>query len=422
MENFKPNDRIVVIGGGFAGLQFVKQLKNKNLRVTLVDKHNYHSFQPLLYQIASARIEPASISFPFRKLFQGYKNFDFRMAEVERVDKVQKKIYTDSGEIKYDHLVIATGCTTNFFGNNDMAKNSLPMKELSEAIEIRNRVLLDFEEFSSASSKEKERLLNIVIVGAGATGVELSGAFAELKNEILPKDYPKVDFSALDIYLVEGGQYTLGNMGEESRKMSQQYLEELGVRVKTGVTLKSYDGKEAVLSNDETIPCKNLIWSAGVTGNIIPGVAENENIIRNRYIVDRYNCVKDAESIYAIGDIAYMETPNYPHGHPQVANVAINQGKNLAKNIVKSIKNKKLTEYTYKDLGMMATIGKNKAVVELKHLKFQGFFAWVVWMFLHLMLILSVKNKIIIFINWAWAYITKDTSLRLIINPKEKVN
>lgn len=418
--NIKPNDRIVIIGGGFAGIKIIKDLKNKPVRITLIDKHNFHSFQPLLYQVASARVEPASISFPFRKMFQGYKNFDFRMAKVERVDKEQKMVVTDNGNVRYDHLIIATGCTTNFFGNEEMKKNALPMKTMQEAIDIRNKVLQDFESYATASSEEKEKLMNIVIVGAGATGVELSGAFSELKNDVLPKDYPKVDFSGLDIYLLEGSENTLGNMSDDSKKTSRKYLEELGVRVKTGVVLKSYDGDNAVLSNGEIIPCKNLIWSAGVTGNVVQGVANPENIVRNRYIVDRYNRVVDTENIYAVGDIAYMETPLYPKGHPQVANVAINQGKNLAKNFIRSMNEKKLTEYEYKDMGMMATIGKNKAVVDLKHIHFEGIMAWLVWMFLHLMLILSVRNKLIIFINWAWAYITKDTSLRLIINSDKE--
>ena len=420
--NIKPNDRIVIIGGGFAGMQLIKILKNTPVRITLIDNKNFHSFQPLLYQVASARVEPASISFPFRKVFQGYPNFDFRLADVERVDTAQKQVIVDNGAVKYDHLVIATGCTSNFFGNDEMKRYALPMKEMSEAIEIRNRILMDFETYATANAEEKEKLMNIVVVGAGATGVELSGAFAELKNDVLPKDYPKVDFSGLDIILLEGGPYTLGNMSDESRKHSRKYLEKLGVRVRTNVVLKSYDGNNAILSTGEIIPCKNLIWSAGVSGNVIPGVTEKENIIRSRYIVDRYNRVKDSENIYAIGDVAYMETPLYPKGHPQVANVAINQGKNLGKNIINSLQEKKLKEYEYKDLGMMATIGKNKAVVDLKHFKFQGFLAWVVWMFLHLMLILGVRNKLIIFINWAWAYITKDTSLRLIITPFRKKN
>ena len=418
--NIKPNDRIVVIGGGFAGLHLIKELKNKPVRVTLIDKQNFHSFQPLLYQVASARIEPASISFPLRKVFHGYKNFDFRMSEVLRIDTKTKQVVTDSGNVKYDHLVIASGCSSNFFGNDELRKNALPMKEMPDAIDIRNSILMDFEKYAIADASEKEKLMNIIVVGAGPTGVELSGAFAELKNDILPKDYPKVDFSGLDIYLLEGGPVTLPTMSAQAQKTSREYLEKLGVRVKTNVILKSYDGDNAYLSTGEIIPCKNLIWSAGVAGNIVDGVTEKDHIVRNRYMVDRYNHVLDTDSIYAIGDIAYMETPLYPKGHPQVANVAINQGKNLGKNFVRSLKGKKIKQYEYKDLGTMATIGKNKAVVDLKYLKFKGFFAWLVWMFLHLMLILSVRNKLIIFINWAWAYITKDTSLRLIFARPKK--
>ncbi|HHT21885.1 MAG TPA: NAD(P)/FAD-dependent oxidoreductase [Bacteroidales bacterium] len=416
----KPNDRVVIIGGGFAGMRLVKALKNSPVRVTLIDKQNFHSFQPLLYQVASARIEPASISFPFRKAFHGYKNFDFRLAEVEGVDTEQKIVLTSNGNVRYDHLVIATGCTTNFFGNEDLKKHALPMKEMSEAIDIRNRILLDFEEFATATEEEREKLLNIVIVGAGATGVELAGAFAELKNDILSKDYPKVDFSGLDIILLEGAPSPLNNMSENAKRYSRKSLENLGVRVKTGVILKSYDGHHATLSSGEVIPCKNLIWSAGVSGNIIDGVCSKESIIRNRYVVDRYNRVEGTENIYALGDVAYMVTPKYPNAHPQVANVAINQAMNLGKNMLRALKEKKLKPYEYKDLGMMATIGNNKAVVDLKFFKFQGFLAWVTWMFLHLMLILSARNKAIIFLNWAWSYATKDTSLRLIFKPSKR--
>ncbi len=415
---FKANDKIVIIGGGFAGLQLIKTLKNTPVEILLIDKQNFHSFQPLLYQVASARIEPASISFPFRKVFQGYKNFDFLMASVMEVDTEKQLIKTDVNVVEYDHLVIATGCTSNFFGNDALEKFALPMKEMTEAIVIRNKILLDFENYLTSSEEEKERMMNIIVVGAGATGVELSGAFAELKNDVLPKDYPNIDFSALNIILLEGGPHTLGNMSDDSRKQSQKYLEELGVTVRTNVILKSFDGNNAELSTGEVIPCKNLIWSAGVTGNIVEGVTGPENRVRNRFVVDRMGRVKGTKNVYALGDVAYMETPLYPKGHPQVANVAINQAKNLGKNIIRILKGKEPKEYEYKDLGMMATIGKNKAVVDLKHLKFHGFPAWLTWMFLHLMLILTVRNKLIIFINWAWAYVTKDTSLRLIIRPK----
>ncbi len=418
--NIKPKDKIVIVGGGFAGMRLVKELKNQPVDIILIDKQNYHSFQPLFYQVASARLEPASISFPFRKVFQKYRNFEFRMAEVKSADVNNNLLITSNGVVHYDHLVVSTGCTTNFFGNDEIRRNSLAMKTMQEAIEIRNRILLDFEAYLTAGYEEQEALMNIVIVGAGATGVELAGAFAELKNEILPKDYPNVDFSRLKITLLEGSPFTLSVMSDESKKMSRKYLEDLGVEIKTGVTLTSYDGNTAKLSTGETIRCRNLIWSAGVTGNTIEGITVKENIVRNRYLVDRFNRVKDSENVYALGDIALMQTPTYPNGHPQVANVAITQAKNLADNIKKSLQGRKTNEYEYRNKGSMATIGKHKAVVDLKFWKFQGFFAWLIWMFLHLMLILSVRNKLIIFINWAWSYFTKDTSLRLIINPDEQ--
>lgn len=416
----KPKDHIVIIGGGFAGMRLVKDLKNAPVRITLIDKQNYHSFQPLFYQVASARLEPASISFPFRKVFQKFRNFEFRMAEVKSVDTGNNLLITSNGVVHYDHLIIGTGCTTNFFGNEEIKKNSLAMKTMQEAIEIRNRILLGFEDYQTADFEKKEGLMNLIIVGAGATGVELAGSFAELRNDVLPKDYPKVDFSKLRIILLEGSPFTLGVMSDQSKKMSRKYLEDLGVEIKTGVVLQSYDGNTAKLSSGETILCSTLIWSAGVTGNVIPGVTTPENLVRNRYVVDRNNLVKGTKNVYAVGDIAYMETPLFPKGHPQVANVAITQARNLAKNIKKTLGGKMINEYEYRDKGSMATIGKNKAVVDLKFWKFQGLFAWFVWMFLHLMLILSVRNKLIIFINWAWSYVTKDTSLRLIINPDEK--
>ena len=416
----KPKDHIVIIGGGFAGMRLVKDLKNAPVRITLIDKQNYHSFQPLFYQVASARLEPASISFPFRKVFQKFRNFEFRMAEVKSVDTGNNLLITSNGVVHYDHLIIGTGCTTNFFGNEEIKNNSLAMKTMQEAIEIRNRILLGFEDYQTADFEKKEALMNLIIVGAGATGVELAGSFAELRNDILPKDYPKVDFSKLRIILLEGSPFTLGVMSDQSKKMSRKYLEDLGVEIKTGVVLQSYDGNTAKLSSGEIILCSTLIWSAGVTGNVIPGVTTSENLVRNRYVVDRNNLVKGTKNVYAVGDIAYMETPLFPKGHPQVANVAITQARNLAKNIKKTLGGKMINEYEYRDKGSMATIGKNKAVVDLKFWKFQGLFAWFVWMFLHLMLILSVRNKLIIFINWAWSYVTKDTSLRLIINPDEK--
>ena len=423
---FKTGDKVVIIGGGFAGLQLAKRLMKADLKVVLVDKQNHHQFQPLFYQVASGRLEPSSISFPFRKIFQKSKNVDFRMAEITKIYPTEKKIMTTyDRSITYDHLIIATGCKTNFFGNKEMSENAFSMKTTGESIDIRNKILFSFEKEIFARPEDKQAWMNIVIVGGGPTGVELSGAFAELKKDVLPKDYHNIDFSKFNIILLEGSKNTLNNMSEESKIASRKYLEQLTVIVKTETLLVSYDGNEAVLNTGERIPTTNVIWAAGVTGNIVDGL-EPEDVFKNRYIVDRYNKLKRFDNIYALGDVAYMETPKYSQGHPQVANVAINQAKTLGQNIVKSLmkKNYKLQEYEYYDLGMMATIGKHKAVVEFPFLKFKGPIAWYIWMFLHLMLILSVRNKIVIFFNWAWSYWTKDTSLRLITNidyKKEKV-
>lgn len=410
--------KIILIGGGFAGLHLAKQLSNTDFDVLLIDKQNHHQFQPLYYQVASARLEPSNISFPFRKIFQKTKNIQIRLAEVTKIVTESNKIETTIGDFSYDFLVIASGCKTNFFGNEQISKHALSMKTTEEAIEIRNNILLNFEKLISAKQEEKESLLNIVLVGAGATGVELAGAFSEMKKDILPRDYPQMDFSKLNIILLEGSKNTLNNMSEDSKVASKKYLEELGVIVKTKTFVTNYDGKVATLNTGETIHTNNLIWAAGVTGNIIEGI-NPENVIRNRYRVDRYNKILDTQNVYAIGDIGYMETPKYPNGHPQVANVAINQGKNLALNFINLLKGKPLKEYEYKDLGSMATIGKYRAVVDLPFIKFQGFFAWWVWMFLHLMLILSVRNKLAIFFNWAWNYLAKDSSLRLILKQKK---
>ena len=346
------------------------------------------------------------------------------MADVVSIDPNEKKIMTSYDRtITYDHLVIASGCRTNFFGNKQMSENTFSMKTTQDAIEIRNKILFSFEKEIFARPEDKQAWMNIIIVGAGPTGVELSGAFAELKKDVLPKDYHNIDFSKFNIILLEGSKNTLNNMSEESKVSSRKYLEEMSVIVKTETLLVSYDGNEAVLNTGEIIPSKNVIWAAGVKGNIIEGLLQ-QDIFKNRYIVDRYNKLKSFPNIYALGDVAYMETPKYPNGHPQVANVAINQANNLGKNILKSLKDENYIpkEYEYHDFGMMATIGKHKAVVEFPFMKFKGPVAWYVWMFLHLMLILSVRNKVFIFFNWAWSYLTKDTSLRIITNINYKKN
>lgn len=426
MKSLSQKKKVVVVGGGFAGIQFVRSLNEKLFDVLLIDKVNHHQFQPLFYQVASSQIEPSSISFPFRNVFRKKKNVQIRLAEVQDIFQRENKIATDIGAFDYDYLVLAMGCKTNFFGNENVEKNVFTLKTTYDAIHIRNHILLTFEKIISAKEDEREALFNLVIVGAGPTGVELSGAFAEIKKDVLPRDYRGIDFSKLNIILVEGTPHTLNSMSDASKVQSKKYLEQMGVQVLTETFVKDYDGETLLLSNGKQIKSKTVIWSAGVIGNVIEGFTPDAYARGNRLIVDRFNRVSGSDNIYAIGDIAYMTTPLYPKGHPQLANVAINQAKKLAKNLYRIQKNEKLIEFEYHDRGSMATIGKNKAVVDLPFMHFKGYFAWLVWMFLHLMLILTVRNKLIIFINWAWAYFSRDSSLRLIltpvIRPKKKEN
>lgn len=412
--------KVIVIGGGFAGIHLVRRLDEELFDIILIDKINHYQFQPLFYQVATSQIEPASISFPLRYVFKRKKNVQIRLAEVLSVDKANNKINTTIGEFDYDYLVIAIGCTTNFFGNINIEKNSLTLKSTYDAITIRNHILQTFENIISVSDEERPPYLNLVIVGAGPTGVELSGAFAEIKKNILPRDYHGIDFSKFKIILVEGSKHTLGNMSDTAKEASRKYLEQMGVTLYMDTIVKDYDGNALTLSNGEIIKTKTVIWAAGVTGNRIEGFDKDIFAPGNRLKVNRINKVEKCENVFAVGDISLMVTPKYPKGHPQVANVAINQAKLLADNLKRMMLNKPTNEFEYKDLGSMATIGKYKAVADFPVVRFKGYFAWVIWMFLHLMLILSVKNKIIIFIDWAWAFITKDTSLRLILTQDKQ--
>lgn len=414
----ETREKIVIIGGGFAGLQLAKSLNNKRKKVIVIDKVNHHMFQPLFYQVACGRIEPSNISFPFRKIFQRSRNVQYRMTEVQKILPEQNKIITEDAEFTYDKLVIATGCKTNFFGNGKMEHLTFGMKNTQEAIAIRNHVLLTFEKLIIERKRSDDGNWNIVIVGSGPTGVELAGAFAEMKKNILPRDYPHMNFDNLNIILVSSTTTPLSVMSEESQQMSEKYLKELGVQFMSDEFVTDYDGDKVYMKSGKTIASNNVIWAAGVIGNIIEGL-NPDVMIRNRYKTDRFNRVLGYQNIYAIGDIAYMETPKYPQAHPQVANVAINQGKNLGRNFLRKSENE-WKQYEYNDQGSMATIGKHRAVVDLPGFKFQGFLAWYFWMFLHLMLILSVRNKIAIFFNWMWSYLNKDSSLRLIIIPNKK--
>jgi NADH dehydrogenase len=412
--------KIVIIGAGFAGLRLARKLKNKNFEIWLIDKNNYHQFQPLFYQVATAGLEPSSIAFPLRKVFQKQKNIHVRCTEVISIDPSKKSISTGIGEIKYDYLVIATGAGTNFFGNELVEKNALPMKSLSEALNLRNTILQNLENALVAEEDTKTALLNIVIVGGGPTGVEVSGALAEMKKQVLPKDYPELDFKAMNIYLVEAGTKTLGVMSEQASLKSQQYLNKLGVQVLTSTQVSSYDGNEVVFSNGNKIKTKNLIWAAGVKGNLIKGLPDAVIAKGKRIKVNRFNEVEGVHNVFALGDIAFMVTDKYPNGHPQVATVANEQADRFYANLLNLEQQKPLIQFEYKDKGSMATVGRNLAVVDLPYIKFQGFFAWLFWMFLHLMLILGVKNKLLVFINWMWNYFAFDQSFRLIIKSDKK--
>lgn len=410
--------RIVIIGAGFGGLRLAEKLVDSEYQVVLIDKNNYHQFQPLFYQVATSGIEPSSILFPLRKIFQKKQDFYIRIADVYSIDTVKKQLSTSLDVVWYDYLVIATGVKTNYFGMKNMETYSFPMKTISEAMALRNRILLNLEKavtLFNHHEEEKESLLNIYVVGGGPTGVEVSGAIAEMKKFVLPKDYPDLDFNQMKITLVEGDPKLLGNMSENASKKSVQYLQKMGVDVMLNTRVTDFDGEYISFADGNKVRTKLVIWAAGISGVVPPGLPE-ELIGRGRRImVDEYNRVKGFDDVFAIGDIALMINDESPKGHPQVAQVAIQQGKNVARNFKAMLRNEKLKPFKYIDRGSLATIGRNRAVADLSFIKFGGFFAWMTWMFVHLMAILGVKNRLLIFINWMWNYITYDQSLRLIL-------
>lgn len=414
--------RVVIVGGGFAGVSMAKSLANKNVQVVLIDKRNYHTFQPLLYQVSSAGLEPDSIAYPLRKIIKNHKHTYFRLTEVEEIDANKKEIHTDIGTLTFDYLILATGTKTNYFGNKTIEAHSMPMKKVPQALNIRSLILQNFESAAVSNNKaDREALLNFVIVGGGPTGVELAGAIAELKNHILPRDYKDIDANRMQIHLLEGNARVLPPMSEHASKKAEQFLHKLGVKVHCNTFVKDYDGKTVTTNSDLVLQSETLIWAAGVTGRPVKGL--DAKVIMehsNRYKVNRYNQVEGYNSIFALGDIALMETEAFPKGHPQVAQPAIQQGKLLGKNILRLIDNKPLKEFTYNDKGSMATVGRNKAVVDLKHYKFAGFFAWFVWMFVHLMSLVGFRNRVIVFFNWTYNYINFDKAARLIIRPYNK--
>lgn len=407
---------VVVIGGGFGGLEVAKHLAKQPVEVLLLDKHNYHTFQPLLYQVATGSLEAESIAFSLRKNFEGQKNLRFRVAEVTRIDTANNYLDTTIGEIAYDYLVIATGSTTNFFGNKDIEHYSMPMKTLPEALNLRYLVLQNMEEaLLQPTPEEREPYLSFVLVGAGPTGVELAGSLAELRNHVLQKDYPELRKEDMKVYLLDFLPKVLGPMSDEASAKAKDFLVKMGVEVKLGVKVENYDGNELKIEGQPSIRTKNVIWSAGVMGVIPEGINKDAIVRGNRIKTNEICLVDGTNNVFAIGDVGAVITEETPKGHPGVAQVAIQQGKNVAKNIVHLVNNEPTEPFKYNDLGSMATIGRNKAVADLGKIKFQGFFAWLMWMFVHLISILGFRNKVLVFIQWLGSYMSYNGGTRLII-------
>ena len=407
---------VVIIGGGFGGLQVARQLADKPVDILMLDKHNYHTFQPLLYQVATGSLEAESIAFSLRKNFSNQKNFRFRIAEVLKIDPKKNTIDTNIGPIVYDYLIIATGSTTNFFGNKDVERFAMPMKSIPEALNLRYLILQNLEEAVLKTTKEeREPYLSFVLVGAGPTGVELAGALAELRNHILTRDYPELKKSEMKVYLVDFLPKVLGPFSDQGAHAAKEFLTGMGVEVLLNVKVESYDGNEIKFEGGKTIRTKNVIWSAGVMGVVPDGIAKDIIERGNRISVDVFNRVKGSENIFAIGDVSAMITDDNPKGHPGVAQVAIQQGALAGKNIARMIKGESPEPFKYNDKGSLATIGRNKAIADLGRLKFQGFFAWLIWMFVHLISLLGFRNKVIVFINWIGSYLSYNGGTRLII-------
>lgn len=414
--------RIVIIGGGFAGIALAKKLSKQEVQVVLLDKHNYHTFQPLLYQVSTGGLEPDSIAYPIRKVLQDFPNFYFRLAKVSEIDTEKNTIQSNIGALKFDYLVVASGSKTNYFGNKSIEDNSMEMKTIPQSLNLRSLILENFEEALLTSDlNRRNALMSFVIVGAGPTGVELAGALAEIKKGILPKDYPDLDTRLAQINLVQSGDTILKTMSPNASKKAEDFLEKLGVNVWKNVRVTSYDGTMVTTDSDLTFESETVVWAAGVKGAAIKGLDAEQFVSRgNRILVNEFNQVKGIDNIFAIGDVAQMESESVPHGHPMMAQPAIQQGKLLGDNILKLLDKKPMTPFVYKDRGSMATIGRNKAVVDLPNFKFQGVFAWFVWMFVHLFSLVGFRNRTVVFINWVYNYIRFDREARLIIRPYKK--
>lgn len=413
--------RILIIGAGFGGLSLIKKIGKKEAQIVLLDKNNFHQFQPLLYQVATSGLEPDSILFPVRKLFKHYKNVFFRMAEVTKIDSKSKMVYTDVGNVSYDYLIIANGSDTNYFGLKDIEKHAVGMKSIQEALDIRSIILENLEKAEiSKDEKEKQALTNFVVIGGGPTGVEVAGALAEFKRFIVPKDYPDLESDKINIFLLEGMDELLAPMSDKASKKALKYLKKLDVDVRLETTVEAYDGDEIKTNTEKSVVSKTVIWTAGVQGNIMDGISEDLIVKGNRIHVNEYSQIKGLENVYAIGDIAAMITDDYPKGHPMLAQAAIQQGEHLAKNLDRLMNNKELKRFKYKDKGALATIGRSKAVADLGRFKFGGMLAWLIWSVVHLFSISGFRNKIVVAINWGWYYITYDRNNRLIIRKYRK--
>lgn len=411
--------RVVIVGGGLGGLRLAEDLYGSGMQVVLIDKNNFHQFPPLIYQIASAGIDPSSISFPFRQIFRKRKDFYFRMAEARMVDTEKKILQTSIGKIDYDYLVLAAGATTNFFGNKNIEEWAIPMKTVPEAMGLRNALLSNLERaLTCATEEERQELLNVVIVGGGATGVEIAGALAEMRRYVIPYDYPDMDSSLMHIYLIEAGDRLLAGLSQESSQKAYEFLKSMGVDIQFGKMVTDYRDHKVVMKDGTEIPTRTFLWVSGIRANAMPGINESHLGRGFRFKVDEFNRIQGVEDVFVIGDQCLQTSDaSYPNGHPQVAQVAIQQAKNLAKNlkrIVRGADSSELTAFRYKNLGSMATIGRNKAVVEIGKFRSQGFFAWVLWLVVHLRSILGVKNKMMVLLNWLWKYVSYNDSIRMI--------
>ena len=422
--------RVVIVGGGLGGLRLAEDLYGSGMQVVLIDKNNFHQFPPLIYQIASAGIDPSSISFPFRQIFRKRKDFYFRMAEARMVDTEKKILQTSIGKIDYDYLVLAAGATTNFFGNKNIEEWAIPMKTVPEAMGLRNALLSNFERaLTCATEEERQELLNVVIVGGGATGVEIAGALSEMKRYVIPYDYPDMDSSLMHIYLIEAGDRLLAGMSQDSSKKAYDFLKSMGVDIQFGKMVTDYRDHKVIMKDGTEIPTRTFLWVSGIRANAMPGISEDHLGRGFRFKVDQFNRIPGQNDVFAIGDQCLQTTdPAYPNGHPQVAQVAIQQAKNLAKNIKRinegHADDNSLTPFKYNNLGSMATIGRNKAVVEIGKFRSQGFFAWILWLVVHLRSILGVKNKMMVLLNWLWKYVSYNDSIRMITyatKPREVV-